>query len=380
MKVLFISQLYPNRYDPMPGLFVRKHAQAVGLYADVAVLYVHPDDKIDKTEIIRQTSGNISETYLYFPANCSRIVKHFRYFRTYITGFNEIKKQWGKPDLIQANIFTRTAFIAYSYHLAYKIPYAVIEHWTRYFREKTFNNKIHRYVSIWVARQANAVMPVTAHLQHCMEQHGMHNNNYRVINNVVDDGFFEKTTMSGGADKIKILNVTCFNDDQKNISGILRVVNQLYKKRTDFEITLVGTGEDFQEIIEFAREMEIDPSAIKFAGLLEGDDLMEIYKQCDFTLLFSNYENIPVVLSESLACGKPVISTNVGGIAEHINDSNGILISRGDETGLFDSIDYMLDNYKKYDAKTIAADAEKKYSFNAVGKNIIDIYNEILHS
>jgi len=380
MKVLFISQLYPNRYDPMPGLFVRKHAQAVGIYADVAVLYVHPDENIKKMEIANQTSGNVIETYIYFPADGSKIIKHVRYLMAYAKGFREIRSRWGKPDMIQSNIFTRTAFIAFLYHLVYRTPYVVIEHWTRYFSEKTFNNKIHRFISTLTARHASAVMPVTTHLQRCMEQHGMYNKNYRVINNVVDNKFFEKLEITTTTERIKILNVTCFNDKQKNISGILKVINKLYKKRTDFEITLVGDGIDFQEMIEFAREMEIDPGVIKFTGLLEGSELVNVYKQCDFTILFSNYENIPVVISESLACGKPVISTNVGGIAEHIDESNGILISRGDESGLFNSIDYMLDNYKKYDAKAIAAAAEKKYSFKAVGKNIIDIYNEILHS
>ncbi len=37
MTVLFFSQWYPNRYDAMPGLFVRKHAQAVARFCDVDI-------------------------------------------------------------------------------------------------------------------------------------------------------------------------------------------------------------------------------------------------------------------------------------------------------------------------------------------------------
>ena len=51
-KVLFLSAWYPNRYDTMAGLFVRKHAEAVGQYADVCVLYLHLDDKIDNFQIV----------------------------------------------------------------------------------------------------------------------------------------------------------------------------------------------------------------------------------------------------------------------------------------------------------------------------------------
>ena len=35
MKVLFLAACYPNRFDAMEGLFIRKHASAVGKYTDV---------------------------------------------------------------------------------------------------------------------------------------------------------------------------------------------------------------------------------------------------------------------------------------------------------------------------------------------------------
>ena len=61
-KVLFLSAWYPNRYDAMAGLFVRKHAEAVSQYADVCVLYLHLDDKIDDFQIVEQSYNDVRET------------------------------------------------------------------------------------------------------------------------------------------------------------------------------------------------------------------------------------------------------------------------------------------------------------------------------
>ncbi len=383
MNVLFLSAWYPNRYDNMAGLFVRKHAEAVSLYANVKVLYVHADKNINKFEIVKKTDNRITEYFVYFPTKnkfiWGKTGKTINYFSAYQKGLGLIKKDKWKPDVIQANVFTRTALISYLLGLKYQAPYVVIEHWTRYFREKTFINFLHKLVSIWVAKKASAVLPVTNHLQISMELHGMKNSNYQVINNVCEDIFFNKTNLQDNQ-KVKILNVTCFNDNHKNISGILRCVKELSKLRQDFELILVGDGEDFDSMKAYARTLKIDSELVHFKGMLIDKELVEQYQQCDFTLLFSNFENIPVVISESLACGKPVISTNVGGINEHINCSNGILIEAGDEKGLLYAIDYMIDNYRQYDTEAIITEAERKYSYENVGKKLFSIYSEVLNN
>lgn len=380
MKVLFLSAWYPNRYDSMAGLFVQKHAEAVSLYADVKVLYVHGDEKIESMEIVVTKHKNIEEFRIYYPISKESIFGKIRkivyYFRAYQKGIKAIKETGWKPDVTQANVFTRTAFIAYLIKLKFKTPYVVIEHWTRYFRNGTFKNRRHKWITGFIAGKASCVMPVTYHLQKCMESKGMKNDNYQVINNVVDDVFFEKYVKTE-SEKVRILNVTCFDDAQKNITGILRVVKELTKKRKDFEFYFIGIGSDFELIKQYASSLHLESDVVHFTGLLEGKKLAAMYQDCDFTVLFSNYENIPVVVSESLACGKPVISTDVGGINEHITPENGILISAKDEKALVDSLDWMIDHYKKYDAEKIANDAYDKYSNKKVGKNLKNIYLQL---
>ena len=58
----------------MAGLFVRKHAEAVSQYADVCVLYLHLDDKIDDFQIVEQSYNDVREIVVYIPMKNSRYV------------------------------------------------------------------------------------------------------------------------------------------------------------------------------------------------------------------------------------------------------------------------------------------------------------------
>ena len=97
MKVLFISAWYPNRYDEMAGLFVRKHAQAVSQFCEVEVLYIHPSTDINRFEISTNKIANVNETIVYFPAKSNNIaqklIKQLNYLTAYYKGWQHLKKK-----------------------------------------------------------------------------------------------------------------------------------------------------------------------------------------------------------------------------------------------------------------------------------------------
>jgi glycosyltransferase involved in cell wall biosynthesis len=55
---------------------------------------------------------------------------------------------------------------------------------------------------------------------------------------------------------------------------------------------------------------------VRFVGAVRHDQLPDWYRAADVTALSSHSEGIPNVLRESLACGTPYVSTDVGGISE----------------------------------------------------------------
>ena len=114
---------------------------------------------------------------------------------------------------------------------------------------------------------------------------------------------------------------------------------------------------------------------VRFTGALNGDSVIREMMNCDAVLLFSRKENFPCVIGEAWACGKPVITTNVGGIAEHINEQRGMMIESGDESALAKAI---LDLDKDWDAASIRKYAVDNFSIDAVAKAYTRAYQKAL--
>ena len=70
----------------------------------------------------------------------------------------------------------------------------------------------------------------------------------------------------------------------------------------------------------------------------------------------------------------PVVSTNVGGIPEIVNESNGILVPPHDPEKLADAMLRMMQTYHDYNPDSLRAGIIKKFSNEAVGKLLDDIY------
>jgi glycosyltransferase involved in cell wall biosynthesis len=111
---------------------------------------------------------------------------------------------------------------------------------------------------------------------------------------------------------------------------------------------------------------------------LEGQALIDELATSDFMLLSSNYETQGVVLLEAFACGLPVVSTNVGGIPEIVNGSNGILVPPQNPIAFADAMQTMLQSYQNYDAEALRNSIIKKFSNEAVGKLLNSLYSNTL--
>jgi glycosyltransferase involved in cell wall biosynthesis len=103
-----------------------------------------------------------------------------------------------------------------------------------------------------------------------------------------------------------------------------------------------------------------------------------ITAKADLLLLFSRYENFPCVIPEALACGVPVLSTRVGGIAEHLDADMGSLVRSEDEKAFAERIAYMLDHASQYEATKLRAYAVEHFGYEAIGKKFTEIYQRIL--
>jgi glycosyltransferase involved in cell wall biosynthesis len=96
--------------------------------------------------------------------------------------------------------------------------------------------------------------------------------------------------------------------------------------------------------------------------------------RADVFLLFSHFEGAPVVITEALACGLPVISTDVGQVKNMIPDGMGIVLKSRDTGECADA----LAQYRRTDfssRETMHRAISGTYSAEAVCKEISSFYN-----
>ncbi len=252
-----------------------------------------------------------------------KLIKVYRFYKANKIGIRAIKTELEGIDLIHVHILTRLGVIALFNKVFRNIPYVISEHWSRYLPlTNEFKGGFRKWVTRIVVKHASAVTTVTQNLADAMQNHGLKNPNYKVLANVVTDDFLKspKNKNLEGA-KTTFIHVSCFEDKSKNISGLLHVILSLSKKRSDFVFRLVGDGMDFEIMKQYAIDLGLDNKTIEFTGLLEGKELVNQMAAADVMVVFSNYENFPVVINESFALGIPVMATRVGGIPEFVNDT-----------------------------------------------------------
>ncbi len=113
---------------------------------------------------------------------------------------------------------------------------------------------------------------------------------------------------------------------------------------------------------------------VRFTGLLQDEKLVEVLSSSDFLVLFSNYENMPVVILEAFACGLPVVATRVGGLPEMVNEGKGLLVDTANEFQLVDALKKMLNSFKEYNAEQLRESVRSTNSYEAVSGFLNDIY------
>ena len=383
--IIFLARWYPHRYDPMFGLFVQRHAEAAALFNDITVIYCQQTSRDVSTtpinnkqevvdasnnnyEIVRTLENNVDTIRVYYKKPKNKIQSLLRFYRANMKALKLCKP----ADMIHVHVLTRLGIIAWIQKLLHKTPYIITEHWSRYLPGNDFSGFLRKSACKLAVRNAEVVTTVTENLATAMRNHGLKNDNYVVLPNVVNLDMFHISKKNNAP--CKIIHISCFEDKSKNISGLLESLKIINDKGIDFQCTLIGEGMDLDLMKEKAKELQLI-NKVSFTGLLQGQALADELSSGDFLVLSSNYENMPVVILEALASGLPVVSTNVGGIKEMIDDTKGILVEPKNKEVLAEAMIKMIETHKNYDANYLRNSVIEKYGYESVGRFLSKLYN-----
>jgi glycosyltransferase involved in cell wall biosynthesis len=369
-NVLFLSSWYPSRVHTTLGNFVRYHALAASKYNSINVLYIVADDNVKDYEIKYFQDHELKTTIVYFKRG---IFKYLNYFVAFTKGFHFVKeKNKLKFDIVHMNIMHPGIWQALYLKWRYKIPYVVSENWHGFQDLAKYNLSFLEMKLINIGfRFSSVISPVSKQLKNCMIN-ANYQAKYQIIPNVVDTDKFHIGELDTNKNNFTFLHVSTLDDSIKNVSGIIDAFEKI--KHKNMVLKIIGDG-PIDWIIK-----KVSTLKTKNTVLVESekthDQIAEEMQKADVFVLFSNIENLPLVLIESISSGTPFIATKVGGIPELFNNELGRLVDAGSIDQLLSEMNFMVENPNFFNPSRIRSFAIKNYSNEEVGKKFNDLYIE----
>jgi glycosyltransferase involved in cell wall biosynthesis len=161
-------------------------------------------------------------------------------------------------------------------------------------------------------------------------------------------------------------------DVKKGLRELVDAAASLHPLRPKLHVYMVGEGPD-KPIIERAIEARNAASYIHTMPGCGFDDVAVWMAAADLVTLPSYMEGCPNVVLEALACGRPVVATNVGGIPEIMSETCGRLVPPRDPAALAQALAAVLD--RTWDAEAVSAHGSRSWS--AVADELLEIFESL---
>lgn len=146
------------------------------------------------------------------------------------------------------------------------------------------------------------------------------------------------------------------------------------------KLSIVGDGPLYSKMLSMIEQNGLKNHVRLIGHISSREALRAFYQQAWGFILPSHHESLPGVILEAMACGTPVIATRVGGIPAVINNGvNGFLVSPRAPDALAGAICRLLkdDGFHSKLGQAARQTVEKQFSWNIIGENYLNCYNEI---
>lgn len=373
LHVLFLSSWFPSKTNPTLGNFVQRHAEAVALFANVTVLYLSKNSSLDDIQIEQITKENVCIVRVYYPSNG---ILFFKRIQALKKGIAHINFDTNKPDIVQMNMIWPEGWQALFIQKKWKIPFVISDNWTGYHPNERGPLPTHAKIYMrHVANKSKLLLPVTFQLEKAMRTLGFIKPSV-VVPNVVNTIYFKNEQKN---EKHTFLHISHLDNNHKNIQGILNVWKKFSDQTEDAILQLGGDG-DIQHWKKRSLEIGIRENSISFFGTLNQQEVAEKMNASHTFVLFSNYENLPLVMIEAMASGMNVVATRVGGIAEHMGFCKwNKLIDAKNEEQLLNALSESHSEMNEINRYEISYYATNHFSYETIGKQFMNAYDQALH-
>jgi glycosyltransferase involved in cell wall biosynthesis len=198
-----------------------------------------------------------------------------------------------------------------------------------------------------------------------------------VIHNGVDTTFFVPGDSKKSGDKKQILWVGRFVTG-KGVEYLIEAFSQVQKKIPGAQLFLVGDGPEKIAIEDRIKKLHLH-SSVTLIDYLDNEELPEIYKNSDIFVLPSLMEGVPRTLLEAMACGVPVVTTDLPHLVGIIEGA-GLVVPPKDPALLSDAILSILEDRSL--AETMGQRGRKRieqdYSWEDTVEKTLALYESVI--
>lgn len=341
LKVAVVTSHFPSAADPADGRSVVEKMRVLSRYADVRIFYpkaVYPSFLMRYKRGYGQDDSlycppGIKASYYPYPAlpHLSRWVNGWSAARALLPHVRAFS-----PDVIHSYFLYPSGFAALQIGKALSVPVGAGAvgsdvHSIRSWVVKMYTRKLLREVDFSVA--------VATDLLRRMIAMGANEERARLILNGCDTSVFRPGDRREAREKLNI-DPNCEMiayvgrlDLKKGLRELVEAASTLHRDRPRLQVYMIGEGPD-RHLIEHSIRDAGAGQFVHLPGACKPQEVARWLAAADLFTLPSYMEGCPNVVLEALACGRPVVATNVGGIPEIMTEDCGCLVPPRDAPAL----------------------------------------------
>lgn len=380
MKIFIVARGWPSKREPQWGCFERDQALALkSLGHQIVILsldtrfgkyhrkYGITHNSYDGIPVYNFFAGSIWGKTLYHLSLRLHIkIKQLLFLQL----FKRVIEDEGLPDLIFSHYLSNSSMAILS-KINYRIPMVGMEHWSE-LGYHNINAKIKRWASM-IYPHLDCLLTVSSALRdNILNKFGVDS---IVVNNMVGREFRYTPIEKDGT---IVRFVTTGNLlPVKGFDNLIQAFSQLNIPSDKWSLDIIGGGKEKDNLLHLIEELELYDN-IHLCGRKSRSGVIEMLNRSDVYIMSSRSETFGVAAIEALACGLPVISTDCGGARDFLTPDNGLLCPVNDVIKLSEAINKMYNSYKEYDRNQIAIDCQKRFSSDAIGKQLESIFVDVI--
>jgi len=381
MRVVVVTRYFPSSGEPAQGRSLYETLRIVSRSAEVRVFYpnaayprfLQPRSRsYGKLDPAFRPPG-VSVSYFNYPALplISRPLNGWMAARTLLPQVRAFA-----PDLVFGCFLYPEGYAALRIARSLGVPAAVMSIGSDLNR---IGGSLSARHTRTVLREADAIVTVCEDLRRAAVAEGAPAAKTRAILNGCDIEAFRPGDRSQARERLGI-DPSCEAvvyvgrmDLNKGLHELVEAVAALHVNRPRLHCYLVGRGPDRSTIEDAIRAYE----ASGFMHIVPGCAFEEVaawMTAADVVTLPSHMEGCPNVILEALACGRPVVATNIGGIPEILNDSCGRLVPPREPSQLAEALASVLD--ARWDPQLICAHGSRSWSVPAA--ELMEVFEALI--